>query len=192
MQDEKSTSIRGPENMPTIAEAFKPSSFNTLNNNGRMIHAMNDISNAMVEYLEKSKSLLSDESGFDKEEIAKIYYLKGVEHATSIIVRYMLSELASPKTCNPLEQLTIATPSENRFVNAGIVALNALLTYHNATHLCLGIGTGEDFFDWPDEKVVAFLEQHCHATENVLAKLYKYIPEVVPTTSTDATPDTVN
>lgn len=192
MQAKKSASTRGPENMPTIAEAFKPSSFNTLNSNGRMIHAIDDILKAMIEYLEKSKFLLSDDAGCDKEGVAKVFYLKGVEHATSIIMGYMLSELASPKTCNPLKQLTIAIPSENRFVNAGIVALNALLLYHNATHLGLSIMAGEDLLDWPDEKVVAFLEQHCHATENVLAKLYKYIPEVVPTTSTDATPDTVN
>jgi len=137
-----------------------------------------EVAEDLKEIREKTSSYINNPNA-SKEEIAQYFFFRGLDYATSDILRYLSSELQHESHENPLERFSIATLSENRFTNAGIVALSALLTYHQATHYAIGCMFSELTIESTDEDFKAYSEKHCNAVPKILKLLAENFPEML-------------
>ena len=169
----------------SLREYFQPEKFHKFHRT--LGHVAVEISEILAMMRKNAASYINDER-VSKEEIAQVFFIRGIEYATAELLAYLENELTHTTTSNPLETLTIATPSENRFVNAGVVALSSILTYYQASRYLNGVMFKQIKLDPTAEEFEAYVHTKCRAVQQILAVLNERFPEM----AAEPTPPTVN
>jgi hypothetical protein len=169
--------------MLPIAKVFTPSSYTQFNGQlGNIAIELGEQANALVKH---DAAILATVPSSANSSIAKHYFIKGVLTLSEQLLAFMYTEFANDQNTNQLTPSapTTATPSENHFVNAGVTALDALLTYHSAAHYCNLIETGKITPGTTDAEFAVMLHNHCDVLSSFLKLLAEKLPELtaVPT-----------
>ncbi len=179
MLDENTEAV--DRKIPSVHEIFQPERYHEFSQ--ALGRCTTELAEVLNRTMARTKAEFFDDPAASKEEIAQYYYIKAIEHLSDMLLSYMLSEVSYPTNKNSLESMTIATPSENLFCNIGVVAMDAVLNFHNAAHYLMGVSydklspssTDKDFEQFVHERA------HCNCIEDVLSLLSAAVPEIAQT-----------